>query len=138
MPQDGSMARSGARPRAPIAETAAVVQRWREWFAQADDAELGEGLIQVREAGIDPLEAAFADGLRRFDKSAEYASDGALSAVAWLRSRLKFAGGAAAGHVGGARQMEHPPQTSPAFANGELSYPHLAVLARTAQHVGAA
>src|SRR5438067_5174995 len=132
------MAASGARPGPPIAETAAVVQRWREWFALADDSELGEGLIHVREAGIDPLEAAFTVGLRRFDRSGEYASDGALSAIAWLRSRLKFAGGLAAEHVGVARQMEHLPQTSQAFANGELSYQHVAVLARTAEHVGAA
>src|SRR2546423_10285809 len=113
---DKSMAASGARPGPPIVETAAVVQRWRQWFAQADDGELGEGLIQVREAAIDPLEAVFAVGLRRFDKSAEYASDGALSAVAWLRSRLKFAGGAAAEHVGVPRPMEHLPQTGQAFA----------------------
>src|SRR2546423_6262148 len=132
------MAASGARPGPPIAETAAVVKRWRQWFAQADDGELGEGLIQVRETGIDPLEAAFAVGLRRFDKWVESASEGALSAVAWLRSRVRFAGGAAAEHVGVARQMEQLPQTSEAFAKGELSYQHVAVLARTAEHVGAA
>src|SRR2546423_4855356 len=132
------MAASGARPGPPIAETAAVVKRWRQWFAQADDGELGEGLIQVRETGIDPLEAAFAVGLRQFDRSGEYASDGALSAVAWHRSRLRIAGGAAAEHVGVARQMEQLPQTSQAFAKGELSYQHVAVLARTAEHVGAA
>jgi hypothetical protein len=34
--------------------------------------------------------------------------------------------------------MEHLPQTSQAFAKGELSYQHVAVLARTAEHVGAA
>src|SRR2546423_3068363 len=131
---DKSMAASGARPGPPIVETAAVVQRWRQWFAQADDAELGEGLIQVRETGIDPLEAVFAIGLRRFDKSAEYASDGALSAVAWLRSRLKFGGGAAAGHVGGARQMEHPPPTSQAFAQGEARDQHVGALGRPPAH----
>src|SRR2546428_12969840 len=64
---------------------------------QAEGAELGELLIQIREAGIDPLEAAFATGVRRFDKSGEYAADGALrSASSWSacprpRKRLRVA-----------------------------------------------
>jgi hypothetical protein len=41
---------------------------------EADGPELGELLIVIREAGIDPLEAAFARGVRRFHKSGEYAA----------------------------------------------------------------
>jgi hypothetical protein len=130
------MAASGAKLEPPIAETAAVVRLWRQWFGQTDEGALGEGLIQVREAGIDPLEAVFAEGLRRFDKSGEYAAEGALNVVGWLRSRCGFAGSTAAEHVGVARQLEQLPQTRKAFASGELSYQHVAVLARTAEHVG--
>jgi hypothetical protein len=36
---------------------------------EADGETLAEALIQIREAGIDPLEAVFATGVRRFDKS---------------------------------------------------------------------
>src|SRR5437870_4883473 len=43
----------------------------------ADGETLGEALIQIREAGIDPLEAVFATGVRRFDKSAEHRVDAA-------------------------------------------------------------
>jgi len=57
--------------------------------------------------------------------------------VAWLRSKCKLSGGAAAERVGIARQLQHLPQTSKAFATGELGYQHVAVLARTAEHVGA-
>jgi hypothetical protein len=40
---------------------------------RASDGEtLGDALIQIRETGIDPLEAVFASGVRRFDKSGEY------------------------------------------------------------------
>jgi hypothetical protein len=41
------------------------------WVAEADSETLGDALIEIREAGIDPLEAVFASGLRRFDKCGE-------------------------------------------------------------------
>src|SRR6202022_2868298 len=93
------MAVAGANAGPPIAETQAVVRRWVDWFRQAGEDEVGEGLIKIREAGIDPLEAVFATGLRRFDKSGEYAADGALGIVAWLKWKCKLSGGAAAERV---------------------------------------
>src|SRR2546430_6018524 len=59
---------------------------------EADGPELGELLIQIREVGVDPLEAAFATGVRRFDRSGEYAADGALTVVAWLKWKCKLSG----------------------------------------------
>ena len=103
----------------------------------AAGSSLGQGLIHTREAR-DRLEAVFAEGLRRFDQSGEYAADGAIDLVAWLRSKCKLSGNAAAERVGIARQLEHLPQTEKAFATGELGYQHVAVLARTAEQVGAA
>jgi len=104
----------------------------------ADGETLGDALIQIREAGIDPLEAVFATGVRRFDKSGEYKADGALSLTAWLRWKCKLSGGAAMERVEIARQLEKLPQTGAAFANGDVGYQHVAVLARAAEHVGAA
>lgn len=105
---------------------------------QAEGAELGELLIMIREAGIDPLEAAFATGVRRFDKSGDYAADGALSVTAWLKWRCRLSGGAAAERIEIGKQLEHLPKTGDAFAKGQLGYQHVAVLARTAENVGAA
>src|SRR3981081_4521107 len=104
----------------------------------ADGEALGEALIQIREAGIDPLEAAFATGVRRFDKSGEYKAEGALSLTAWLRWKCKLSGGAALERVEIARQLEKLPETRAAFASGDVGFQHVAVLARTAEHVGAA
>jgi len=104
----------------------------------ADGGTLGEALIQIREAGIDPLEAVFATGVRRFDRSGEYRADGALSLTAWLRWKCKLSGGAAMERVEVARQLEKLPETQAAFANGEVGFQHVAVLAHTAQHVGVA
>src|SRR5205823_5138503 len=99
---------------------------------------LGELLILIREAGVDPLEAAFATGVRRFDRSGEYAADGELSVTAWLKWKCKLSGGAAAERVEIGRQLERLPKTEEAFARGDLGYQHVAVIARTAENVGTA
>jgi hypothetical protein len=122
----------------PIKQTQAVVRLWADWFRRAEPGDIGEGLSQLRESGIDPFEAVFAEGVRRFEKSGEYVADGALGIVAWLRSNCKLSGGAAAERVGIARVLDQLPKTEEAFARGEVSYQHVAVLARTAEHVGTA
>ena len=114
------------------------VQAMAAWLHQAEGEDLGEGLIQIRESGIDPLEAVFASGVRRFDRSGEFAADGAVSVIAWLKWKCKLSGGAAAERVVIARQLEKLPQTEAAFASGDLGYQHVALIARTAEHVGAA
>jgi Domain of unknown function (DUF222) len=103
-----------------------------------DGPELGELLIGIREIGIDPLEAAFASGVRRFDKSGEYAVDGSLSVTAWLKWKCKLSGSAAAERVEIGKQLERLPKTEAAFARGDLGYQHVAVMARTAENLGAA
>jgi hypothetical protein len=114
------------------------VQAMADWIGAAGGEALGEGLIQIRESGINPLEAVFANGVRRFDQSGEYKGDGAVSLIAWLKWKCKLSGGAAAERVEIARQLEKLPKTEAAFANGDLGYQHVALIARTAEHVGAA
>jgi hypothetical protein len=123
---------------AAVASLRASVHAMSACVREADGETLGEALIQIREAGIDPLEAVFADGVRRFDRSGEYRAEGALSLTEWLRSRCKLSGGAAAERVEVARQLEKLPRTEAAFANGDLGYQHVVVMARAAEHVGAA
>src|SRR5438309_8891081 len=132
---------SSARGRqfeAAVEKLRVGVQAVSACVRDADGETLGDALIQIREAGIDPLEAAFVTGVRRFDKSAEYKADGALSLTAWLRWKCQRSGGAAMERVEIARQLEKLPQTGAAFANGDVGYQHVAVLARAAEHVGAA
>src|SRR5256714_14171587 len=130
-PKSRSVQAAVAQMRAGVEALASVVR-------QADNETLGVALIQIREVGIDPLEAVFADGVRRFDKSGEYQADGALSIIEWLRASCKLSGGAAAERVGIARQLEKLPQTEAAFATGQLGYQHVVVMARAAEHVVAA
>ncbi len=114
-----------------------AIRSFASFLTTVDGSALGEGLIDIRES-TDRLEAAFADGLRRFDKSREYAADGALSIVAWLRWKCRLSGGAAAERVNIARQLDKLRKIEAAFANGDLGYQHVAAIARTAENVGAA
>jgi hypothetical protein len=143
MLHDGGMAAVVLQKRPEIADVMDAAKRLRAanddmkaLVARADGEVLGEVLIQIREAGIDPLEATFAEGLRRFDGSGEYAADGAVNPVAWLRWKCKLSASAAAERLTVARHVDHLPKTEQAFAKGELSYQHVAVLAKTAEHVG--
>src|SRR6059058_4312237 len=131
------MAASGDRLGTPLARIKAALDDLPRWLSGLDDVSLGEPLIEIREV-IDRSESVFADGVRRFDKSGEYKADGALSLTAWLRWKCKLSGGAAMERVEIARQLEKLPQTGAAFANGDVGYQHVAVLARTAENVGAA
>ncbi|HEY4844050.1 MAG TPA: hypothetical protein VII89_00005, partial [Candidatus Dormibacteraeota bacterium] len=81
----GVQTRPGTRRFEAAVETVrAGVQAMSAWVREADGEALGAALIQIREAGIDPLEAVFAEGVRRFDQSGEYRAEGALSIVEWL------------------------------------------------------
>src|ERR1700730_16271681 len=129
--RNGRAVAAGRQLKAAVEQVMACAQ-------EADGAELGELLIEIRESGIDPLEAAFATGVRRFDKSGDYATDGALSVTAWLKWKCKLSGGAAAERVEIGKQLERLPKTEEAFAHGQLGYQHVAVMARTAENLGAA
>src|SRR5438128_10101861 len=126
------------RMDAAVRQMRVGVQAMSALIRQNDIETLGVAVIQIRESGIDPLEAVFAEGVRLLDKSGEYHAEGALSVVDWLRSSCKLSGGAAAERVGIARQLEKLPQTEAAFAKGQLGYQHVAAMARAAEHVGAA
>src|SRR5437764_1218832 len=127
-----------SRVRAAALQLQAAVKVVLACAQQAEGADLGELLIQIREIGIGPLEAAFATGVRRFNKTGEYAADGALSVTAWLKWKCKLSGGAAAERVEIGKRLERLPKTEEAFARGDLGYQHVAVIARTAENIGAA
>ncbi len=131
------MAPLSNRSGGPVAQLKAALDDLPAWVRGIDDAELGPIAIELREI-IDRTEAASAEVLRRFEKSGAYKTEGALSVVAWLRWKCKLSGGAAAERVSIARQLEKLPPTEQAFARGEVGYQHVALIARSAENVGAA
>ena len=79
-----------------VAKLQIAVQWMASCIRTADAADLGEGLLQIHEVGMDPLQAAFTSGLRQFDKAGGYQADGAPSAVALVREQCHLYVGAAA------------------------------------------
>src|SRR2546428_9532233 len=137
MPHAPSMTVKGDRLESARTRVNAAMDDYAAELRRVDGARLGEGLIATR-ALKDRVEAVFAEGLRRFDKSGEYAADGAIDVVAWLRSRCKLSGGAAAERLGIAPPLPPPPPTPTAVATGEPGHQPGARLAPPARHLGAA
>ena len=131
------MSASGSRLENPLSRLDAVLNDLPGYLASLDDSALGDALAQFRER-FDRGEFVFAAALRRFDRSGEYKADGSITLVDWLRSRCRLSAGAAAERVGIARQLEQLPKTEQAFGRGEVTYQHVAVMARTAEHLGSA
>ena len=96
---------------------------------------IGDDLEELRRH-INGCEAEFTRRLRRFDKGGGYAASAALTAKAWLRWKCNFSPAAAADRVAVARQLERLALATQAFADGDFSYPHAAMIARTAEKLG--
>src|SRR6202049_2489778 len=74
--------------------------------------------------------------LRHFDKNQGYAPSGALTAQAWLRWPCNLTAATASEHVQVSRQMASLPLTEMAFSQGEISFRHAALIARSASQLG--
>ena len=96
---------------------------------------MGDDLQELRRH-INGCEAEFTRRLRRFDKGGGYASTTALNAQAWLRWNCNFSPAAAAGRVAVARELEDLPLATEAFAAGDISYAHAAMISRTSAKLG--
>jgi Domain of unknown function (DUF222)/HNH endonuclease len=96
---------------------------------------IGDDLEALRRH-INCCEAEFTRRLRRFDKGGGYAATPALTAKAWLRWKCNFSSAAAADRVAVARGLADLPLATEAFADGDISYPHAAMIARTAEKLG--
>src|SRR5216684_4061020 len=96
---------------------------------------MGEDQIALRQIESS-VQAESLRRLRRFDSGHGYQNTMALSAKAWLRWKCNLAPGAASDQVEVARQLDSLPQTSRAFADGDISYRHAALIAHTAEALG--
>jgi hypothetical protein len=113
-----------------------ALQRLREEELEAlPAAAMGDDLQELRRH-INGCEAEFNRRLHRFDKGGGYASTCALTAQAWLRWKCNFSPSAAADHVAVSRELASLPQATQAFAEGDISYAHAAMIARTAERLG--
>src|SRR3984893_8255441 len=96
---------------------------------------LGDDLKGLTRIG-NRIDAEGSRRLHRFDKDQGYAPSGALTAQAWLRWQCNFTAATAAERVQVSRQLDSLPKTELAFSQGEISYRHTALIARTASQLG--
>jgi len=96
---------------------------------------MGDDQIALQRIG-NRVQAEAVRRLRHFDRNQGYAASGALTAKAWLRWKCNLTGAAASDQVEVARQLESLPLTSKALADGDISYRHASLIARTAEQLG--
>src|SRR5713226_6970918 len=96
---------------------------------------MGEDQIALQRIG-NRVQAEALRRLRRFDSGQGYAHTLALTAKAWLRWKCNLSYPAASNQVEVARTLESLPQTSTAFADGDISYRHASLIARTSDQLG--
>ena len=120
----------------PFQDLHRALQRLREEDLHALPAsEMGPDMQELRRL-INGMEAECTRRLQRFDSGGGYAATQALTAQAWLRWKCNFSPAAAAGRVAVARELADLPQATQAFADGDFSYAHAAMIARTAEKLG--
>src|SRR5713226_7676948 len=96
---------------------------------------MGDDLIALQR--IDSrVQAEALRRLRRFDSGRGYANSAALSAKGWLRWKCNLTYTAASNQVEVARALDSLPQTSQAFADGDISYRHASLIASTSEQLG--
>jgi len=96
---------------------------------------MGEDQIALQRIG-NRVQAEGLRRLRRFDSAEGYAASGALSARAWLRWQCNLTATVASERVAISRQMAALPTTEQAFAEGDISYRHVSLIAQTASQLG--
>src|SRR5438445_7968219 len=101
------------------------------------DADALGGLIRAAFSQRNGLDAAITSLVGALDRHsrADDGPGGHSSCAAWLRDELHLNDSAAYGQVRLARQLQYLPDTSAAFARGDLSYQHAVAVARTVEAV---
>lgn len=96
---------------------------------------MGPDLEELRRLG-NMLEAESIRRLHRFDSGGGYESTQALTVKSWLRWKCNFSPAAASGRVAVARELADLPLATQAFGDGDISYGHAAMIARTSEKLG--
>ncbi|HEY4028248.1 MAG TPA: DUF222 domain-containing protein, partial [Candidatus Dormibacteraeota bacterium] len=82
------------------------------------------------------LDSEIARHVAVFDSTQGYAAFDAHSAASWLRREARLSPNAASEQVRVARQLDQLPEAQRAFAAGEVSFQHAAVITRTVEDAG--
>ena len=96
---------------------------------------LAQQLVHMRHA-IDLQELAFSRLAAEFAATDYYDEDGAATPIDWIRFHCNMTSNAAADRVAVGERLESLTSTVAATVAGEIGFPHVVVMARTADAVG--
>jgi hypothetical protein len=112
------------------------LQRLREEDLEVVPASsMNQDLVALRRH-INGCEAEFMRRLARFDAGQGYIGSGTFGTKQWLRWKCNLSPSAASDRVEVSHQLASLPQTNDAFAEGDISYQHASMIARTAEKLG--
>src|ERR1700680_3533116 len=103
---------------------------------QVSGPELAKNLISLGQA-VDLILLEFSRVAAECAQTDEYDQQGFDSPVSWIKRNCPLPGGAAAGRVCAGEQLERLTESTAAVAEGRIGFAHFALLARTAEAVGA-
>lgn len=133
--RSGNGERGNWTPQEAFQEIGAILNRLAQEDLTAVPAEsMGDDVIALQRIESQ-VQAEGLRRLRRFDSGQGYANSPALSAKGWLRWKCNLTYTAASNQVEVARALESLPQTSQAFADGDISYRHASLIARTSEQL---
>jgi hypothetical protein len=122
-------------PEPQLAELAALVERMRTAPVSGRSADQQSGDLKLLRYFADNLELLFPQKAAEFATTWEYETSGAMSAQDWVRHNCRMSGVAASSALRVGEQMASLPASVSAVRDGEISFAHLSMLARTAAAV---
>src|SRR4029077_19403911 len=114
-----------------IARLLDEVKRFCAGATPTTGPELAARTIHTRHA-IDLLEVRFSRDAAAFAATDEHDEQGAVSPIEWIRLSCNMGGGAAGDRVAVGQQIAEMPETVAAIETGDIGFPHMALIARTA------
>ena len=98
--------------------------------------DLAENLIRLGQA-VDLILLEFSRVAAEFAQTDEYDEQGFDSPISWIKANCHLPGGAAADRVCAGEQLDRLSESTAALAEGRIGFAHFALLARTADAIGA-
>ena len=120
-----------------IVELVGCIERFCALPAREGGPELAADMTELRR-GSDLIELKFSEMAAAFAATNECDAQGSVSPIHWIRLNCHLSGGAAADRVAVGEQVANLSQTTEAMAGGEIGFPHLALIARTASAIAEA
>jgi hypothetical protein len=99
---------------------------------RASGPELAFDLPEISRC-LNLVQLKFSEMAAAFAETEEYDKWGCSSPINWIRINCHMAAGAAADRVAVGEQLQNLPQSVEAMAEGEIGFPHLALIAREAE-----